>query len=123
MARLKSSDLRAKDKKDLTKQLSDLKTELTNLRVAKVTGGAPSKLSKIRSVRKAIARVYIVMHQKQKENLRKFYKNKKYKPLDIRPKKTRAIRRALSTHELRIKTQKEIRKKSIFPPRKFALKA
>lgn len=27
-----------------------------------------------RVVRKAIARVYIVMHQKQKENLRKFYK-------------------------------------------------
>jgi len=27
-----------------------------------------------RVVRKAIARVYIVMHQKQKENLRKLYK-------------------------------------------------
>ena len=33
------------------------------------------------------------MHQKQKENLRKFYKGKKYKPLDLRPKKTRAIRK------------------------------
>ena len=42
----------------------------------KVTGGAASKLSKIRVVRKSIARVYIVMHQKQKENLRKFYKGK-----------------------------------------------
>ena len=58
-----------------------------------VTGGAASKLSKIRVVRKSIARVYIVMHQKQKENLRKFYKGKKYKPLDLRPKKTRAIRK------------------------------
>lgn len=76
-----------------------------------------------RVVRKAIARVYIVIHQKTKENLRKFYKDKKYKPLDLRPKKTRAIRRALSKHELRLKTMKEIRKKSIFPPRKFALKA
>ena len=56
------------------KQLEDLKTELGSLRVAKVTGGAASKLSKIRVVRKSIARVYIVMHQKQKENLRKFYK-------------------------------------------------
>lgn len=74
-------------------------------------------------MRKAIARVYIVMHQKQKENLRKLYKNRKYKPLDLRPKKTRAIRRALSKHEKRIKTQKEIRKRSVFPPRKFALKA
>lgn len=76
-----------------------------------------------RVVRKAIARVYIVMHQKQKENLRKLHKNKKYKPLDLRPKKTRSIRRALSKHEQRIKTPKEIRKRSAFPPRKFALKA
>ena len=35
------------------------------------------------------------MHQKQKENLRKFYKGKKYKPLDLRPKKTRAIRKVV----------------------------
>ena len=55
-------------------QLEDLKTKLGSLRVAKVTGGAASKLSKIWVVQKSIARVYIVMHQKQKENLRKFYK-------------------------------------------------
>ena len=67
---------RNKKKEELTKQLEDLKTELASLRVAKVTGGAASKLSKIRVVRKAIARVYIVMHQKQKENLRKLYRVK-----------------------------------------------
>ena len=44
-----------------------------------MTGGAASKLSKIRVMRKSIARVHIVMAQKQKENLRKLYKNKKYK--------------------------------------------
>ncbi|CAH1369495.1 unnamed protein product [Tenebrio molitor] len=63
------------------------------------------------------------MHQKQKENLRKLYKNKKYKPLDLRPKKTRAIRRALTKHEQRIKTPKELHKRSIYPQRKYALKA
>ena len=47
--------------------------------VLQVTGGAASKLSKIRVMRKSIARVHIVMAQKQKENLRKLYKNKKYK--------------------------------------------
>ncbi|XP_067001480.1 large ribosomal subunit protein uL29 isoform X2 [Anabrus simplex] len=123
MGKVKCSELRTKDKKELLKQLDELKTELNNLRVAKVTGGAASKLSKIRVVRKAIARVYIVMHQKQKENLRKFFKGKKYKPLDLRPKKTRAIRRALTKHECRIKTSKEIRKRRNFPPRKFAVKA
>ena len=72
--KIKCSELRTKKKEELTKQLDDLKTELASLRVAKVTGGAASKLSKIRVVRKSIARVYIVMHQKQKENLRKLYK-------------------------------------------------
>merc|ERR1712105_426027 len=76
-------------KEELTKQLEDLKHELSQLRVAKVTGGAASKLSKIRVVRKSIARVHIVMAQKQKENLRKFYKSKKYMPLDLRPKDPR----------------------------------
>merc|ERR1712235_69266 len=92
MPKIKCSDLR-------TKKIEDLKTELGSLRVAKVTGGAASKLSKIRVVRKSIARVYIVMHQKQKENLRKLYRSKKYKPLDLRPKKTRAMRKALTEHE------------------------
>lgn len=45
--KVKCSELRSKDKKELTKQLEDLKQELLTLRVAKVTGGAPSKLSKM----------------------------------------------------------------------------
>merc|ERR1712077_12508 len=115
MPKIKCSDLRTKKKEELTKQLEDLKTELGSLRVAKVTGGAASKLSKIRIVRKSIARVYIVMHQKQKENLRKLYKNKKYIPLDLRPKKTRAIRKALTEHEKSLKTRKEERTARRFP--------
>merc|ERR1711899_139533 len=107
MGKIKCSELRNKKKEELTKQLDDLKTELAALRVAKVTGGAASKLSKIRIVRKNIARVYIVMHQKQKENLRKFYKGKKYIPLDLRSKKTRAMRKRLTPHEASLKTRKE----------------
>ena len=101
MGKIKCSELRNRKKEELTKQLDDLKTELAQLRVAKVTGGAASKLSKIRVVRKSIARVYIVMHQKQKENLRKFYKGKKYKPVDLRPKKTRAIRKVINSIEIK----------------------
>merc|ERR1712200_386944 len=123
MGKIKCSDLRTKGKEELTKQLDDLKMELAQLRVAKVTGGAASKLSKIRVVRKSIARVLIVMAQKQKENLRKLYKNKKYKPLDLRPKKTRAIRRRLTPHEKGLKTSKQLRDNRAFPMRKFAVKA
>ena len=37
MVKIKCSELRNKKKEDLTKQLEDLKTELAQLRVAKVT--------------------------------------------------------------------------------------
>lgn len=76
-----------------------------------------------RVVRKAIARVYIVMNQKTKDNLRKLYKGKKYKPLDLRPKKTRAMRRALSERDASRLTKKEVRKRSVYPVRKYAVKA
>uniref|UniRef100_A0ABK0LC19 Large ribosomal subunit protein uL29 n=1 Tax=Rattus norvegicus TaxID=10116 RepID=A0ABK0LC19_RAT len=147
MATIKAQDLRGKKEEELLKQLDDLKVELPQLRVAKVTRPSSpryesyanpspvsslslirfkrktsgnstrerstspwtcdprrrepdaSKLSKIRVVRKSIARVLTVINQIQKENLRKFYKGKKYKPLDLRPEKTRAVRRRLTKHE------------------------
>lgn len=46
-ARIKVHELRQKSKEDLLNQLKDLKAELALLRVAKVTGGAPNKLSKM----------------------------------------------------------------------------
>ncbi|GMR31724.1 hypothetical protein PMAYCL1PPCAC_01919, partial [Pristionchus mayeri] len=78
------------------KTLEEQKSELGNLQVSKVTGGAASKLSKIRVVRKNIAR------------------GKKYLPTDIRYKKTRAMRRALTTHEASLKTPKQLAKSRKF---------
>jgi large subunit ribosomal protein L35e len=51
-------------------------------------------------VRLSIARVLTVISQKQKAALREAYKNKKYQPLDLRPKKTRAIRGKLTKHQV-----------------------
>lgn len=51
-------------------------------------------------VRLGIAQVLTVLSQKQKEALREAYKKKKYLPLDLRPKKTRAIRRRLTKHQV-----------------------
>lgn len=93
-------EIRQKNKAELLAQLKDLKAELALLRVAKVTGGAPNKLSKIKVVRLSIAQVLTVISQKQKTALREAYKNKKYLPLDLRPKKTRAIRRRLTKHQV-----------------------
>merc|ERR1712242_613037 len=97
------------------------KSELAQLRVAKVSGGAASKLAKIEIVRKSIARILTVYNQKQKAEARKQYAGKKYLPLDLRPKKTRKIRRALKTEQVMAKTQKQKTKDSNFPMRKFAV--
>merc|ERR1719353_1578213 len=110
MAKLKVHELRNKNKADLMKQLEELKTELAALRVAKVTGGAASKLSKIKVVRKSIARVLTVINQTQKAQLRIFYKGKDLQPLDLRFKKTRAWRKALTKEEKSIKTLKQKKK-------------
>ncbi|XP_040836984.1 60S ribosomal protein L35-like [Ochotona curzoniae] len=122
MTKIKAWDLRGKKKEKLLKQLGDPKVKLSQLRVAKVTGGAASKLSKIRVVHKSIARVLTVISPTQKANLRKFYKGKKYKPLDLRPKKTRAMRRRLNKHKENLKTKKQ-QKERLYPLRKYAVKA
>lgn len=123
MTKLKIKDLRTKRKDELAKQLDELKQELANLRVAKVTGGTASKLAKIRVFRRNIARILTVMSQNQRDNLRKYYKEKKFKPRDLRPKLTRSKRRELTKHEKLLKTRKQRRKNTFYPMRKFALKA
>merc|ERR1719240_1023117 len=100
-----------------------MKAELAQLRVAKVSGGAASKLAKIKIVRKSIARILTVHSQKQKAEARKQYKGKKYTPLDLRPKKTRALRRALKVEQKTAKTAKQKTKLSNFPMRRFAVTA
>merc|ERR1712180_215471 len=107
---------------ELLRQLEELKTELQQLHVAKVTGGAPSKLSKIKVVRKSIARVMTVISQTQRENLQKYYMKKKHVPLDLRSKKTRAMRRALTKHEAGLKTLRKIKQDTHFSVRKYAVK-
>lgn len=122
-ARIKAHELRTKSKTELQAQLKDLKQELGALRVAKVTGGAPNKLSKIKVVRKSVARVLTVISQEQKKALRDVYKNKKYVPLDLRPKKTRAIRKRMTKHQQTNKLEKQRKRASAFPQRKYAVKA
>jgi len=123
MPKVKTYELRGKSKQELLDQLTQLKTELSTLRVAKVTGGAAAKLSKIRVTRKNIARVLTVINQTQSQELRKFYSGKKYVPLDLRPKLTRAMRRALTPAEKNAKSRRTIRKLKAFPRRMYALRA
>ncbi|VFV39343.1 Hypothetical predicted protein, partial [Lynx pardinus] len=47
---------------------------------------------------KSFTCVLTIIKQTQKEKLRKFYKGKKYKPLDMWPKKTHAMVHQLNKH-------------------------
>lgn len=51
-------------------------------------------------VRLSIAQVLTVISQTQKAHLREVYSKKKFLPLDLRPKKTRAIRKRLTKHQV-----------------------
>ncbi|PIO62598.1 ribosomal protein L29 [Teladorsagia circumcincta] len=123
MTKLKIQELRGKKKEDLIKLLSEQSSELASLRVAKVTGGAPAKLCKIKIVKKNIARVHTIIHQTQKQELRKLYAKSQHKPIDLRPKKTRAIRRRLTAREQSLRTAKQLKKQRAFPMRRYAVKA
>lgn len=102
----------------MVKQLEELKKELSELRVAKVTGGAASKLAKIKVVRKSIARVLTVYNQTQKAKLREKFTGSKYMPMDLRRKKTRAIRRRLTKHEQGLKTVRAVKREQAAPKRR-----
>ena len=52
-----------------------------------------------------------------------FVQGKKYKPVDLRPKKTRALRRRLNKHQENMKTSKQVKRESLYGLRKYALKA
>ncbi|RHZ88025.1 hypothetical protein Glove_26g95 [Diversispora epigaea] len=123
MPPVKAYEIRSKNKNELEKQLDELKQDLATLKVQKIAGGAASKLTKLREVRKSIARVKTVISQTQRNHLRNFFKGNKYKPLDLRPKKTRAIRRKLTKYEASRMTNRERMRAIHFPQRKYAVKA
>jgi len=131
MAKIKINDLRKKKKSELEKQLNELRKELSQHRIAKVTGGVASKLAKINYLRKSIARVLTVINQTQKSHIRAAYSksqikagySKKYLPLDLRTKKTRAIRRQLTPNQEHAKTLRQQKRDAHFPQKLYALKA
>eukprot|EP00672_Neobodo_designis_P019164 CAMPEP_0174829712 /NCGR_PEP_ID=MMETSP1114-20130205/2091_1 /TAXON_ID=312471 /ORGANISM="Neobodo designis, Strain CCAP 1951/1" /LENGTH=83 /DNA_ID=CAMNT_0016063473 /DNA_START=62 /DNA_END=310 /DNA_ORIENTATION=+ len=76
-----------KDKKSLMKQLTEYKKELSQLRVAQVMSNTASKVGKIGTMRKNIARILTVLNTKERTNLRKLYaEEKKTMPKSLRPK-------------------------------------
>ncbi|KAK9794495.1 hypothetical protein AB5N19_00311 [Seiridium cardinale] len=120
-SKVKAGTLWGKSKEDLLKQLGELKTDLGQLRIQKINSSG-AKLNRIHDIRKSIARVLTVINLKQRSQLRLFYKNKKYLPLDLRAKQTRAIRRRLSPAEAGKVLEKTKKHSTHFPQRKYAVK-
>ncbi len=79
--------------------------------------------SRFQIARKAIAKVLTVINEKRRDKARDEHKKKKYTPLDLRKRGTRAHRKSLTKHERSLKTLRRQKKDNNNRPRKYALAA
>jgi large subunit ribosomal protein L35e len=110
MQRVKAHNLRKFDDDKLVDELNKFRKELQDLRVSKVSSQPQVKLTKIRQVRKSIAKALTVLSEKRIDAAREENKKKRYTPKDLRLKKTRAWRRKLTKFEekkLTLRAQKK----------------
>lgn len=144
MKGIKAAELRKKTGDELLAELKKQREELQSIRFTKVSGTAVSKLAKIKILRKSIARILTVINDNSKkrvvEGLRKRYKTveqdgksstvedgevknlkSKFIPTNLRFKKTRAIRRALTKAQAKKTNIRVLKKKLNFPKRRFAV--
>ena len=138
---------RAKNNSELLADLKKLREDLQKIRFTKGSGTAVAKLSKIKDLRKQIARILTVIREnkkldvvkslrervtkkegneekdKKEEEVKTTIKNLKMKhiPLDLRPKLTRAMRRRMTKFERKLVTLRQLKRKLNFPMRKFAV--
>ena len=138
-----AKEYRKKNSQDLLNDLKKLREDLQKIRFTKGSGTAVAKLSKIKDLRKQIARILTIIRENKKEEVvkglttrvskeekdgkeeevKKTIKNLKMKhiPLDLRPKLTRAMRRRMTRFERKLVTLKQLKRKLNFPLRKFAV--
>ena len=139
---------REKNSADLLNELKKLREELQKIRFTRSSGTAVAKLSKIKDLRKQIARILTIIRENKKaevvknlrvkvtkkekedkegkeEEIKTTIKNLKMKhiPLDLRPKLTRAMRRRMTKFERKLVTLRQLKRKLNFPMRKFAVPA
>ena len=138
-----AQEYRKKNNTDLLNDLKKLREDLQKIRFTKGSGTAFAKLSKIKDLRKQIARILTIIREHKKEDVVKELRTKvtkevkdgkeeevkttiknlkmKHIPLDLRPKLTRAMRRRMTKFERKLVTLKQLKRKLNFPMRKFAV--
>ncbi|CAD8084645.1 unnamed protein product [Paramecium sonneborni] len=120
--KFKVRKLKEQKPEDLLKDLEKLKGELIQLRTVKVSAGNAQKLGRIGLVRKRIAKFLTVINEQRRNQVKTTTKHASRLPVDLRGKKTRAIRQRLNRSERAQKTARQWKKLNNFPLRKFALK-
>ena len=109
---------RKKNNTELLADLKKLREDLQQIKFTRVSGTAVSKLSKIKTLRKEKE-----LKDGKEEEINKTIKNLKVKhiPIDLRAKRTRAMRKRLTKFENNLLTLKQLKRKLNFPKRKFAV--
>lgn len=138
-------EMRKKPTAELLADLKKAREDLQTIKFSKTSGTSVQKISKIKSLRKQIARALTVIRENNKKEiistLLKRYETKldenkkpvkseiatiknlkvKHLPKDLRAKKTRAIRRRMTKFEAKLLTLRQLKRKLNFPLRKFAV--
>ena len=91
--------------------------------MSKVSSQPQVKLTKIKQVRKNIAKVLTVLSEKRIDAARTEFKKKRYTPVDLRVKKNRAFRRRLTPFERKMLTTRGQKRADNIKLRKYALAA
>ncbi len=121
MTKLKPFELRKSSVEDLTKQLSEVRQELSQQRIRSTASNRSKDSNKIRESRKNVARVLTVMNQKRKAEARETFKNKKHIPLDLRPRLSRALRRKLTPAQAGKLTLRRQKAMKAFPKKIYSV--
>ena len=118
------SKIRDNDPNAIRATIEKLKDELKSLRNAKAASGSATKLAKIKIVRKNIARNITILNRKERDNVvGKLHANSPKRPLYVRSKLTRAVRRRLTPQQKDKKVTKHRKRCENFPLRKYGLRA
>lgn len=132
-------NLRKRSPEELKKLLEEYRKELVALRISKLTSAVGSRIGRIHGVRKGIARILTVINHNRRSQFKKVFKTRseirKFNeesgtsytlnrlPKQLRPRKTRALRRALTKGQAAKKLIKVVKRERAFPQRKFFVKS
>jgi large subunit ribosomal protein L35e len=111
--KIEASEIREKSMADLETMIGDLKAAYLTARQQKRSGIV--KGHEMRVAKKNVARALTVLTEKKYVEAVEKHKNDKYLPKDLRPKMTRAKRRALTKRQMGLKVHRVKKMERMYP--------